>query len=386
MRITDLRVHVVDVYRTNLVLVELETASGLVGVGEATLEYLEQAVAGAFADLRPALIGADAGEYRRLLDRLRRDSYWRTGPVLGSALSAIEMCLLDLNAQQLGVPVYRLLGGAVRDGIRAYANGWFAGARTPEEFGRAARAAVGRGFQGLKFDPFGTSYLSIDRSTLDRALAIIGAVRDAVGPSVDLMIEAHGRFSSTTAIAIAREIAQFSIFWFEEPCPPENLDALIEVRRRCEVPIAAGERIFQRHGFSEMLRRGAVDYLQPDVSHVGGLTEVSRIADLAEMRYVGLAPHNPSGPVATAATLHLAAALPGFCYLEIMATDVPWRAALTDEELIFSDGLMRIPTRAGLGLRLQPDTFADHPYTRHGLRHYDDTLTDIRPADAVPYF
>jgi galactonate dehydratase len=386
MKITDLRVHIVDVYRTNLVLVELETADGLVGVGEATLEYKEHAVAGALADLRPALIGRDATARRAIIDQLYRDSYWRTGPVLNSALSAVEMGLVDIDAQALGVPAFRLLGGPVRDGIRAYANGWFAGARTPEEFAAAAAAAVARGFSGLKFDPFDTSYLTIDHATLDRALTTIGAVRDAIGPEVDLFIEAHGRFSPTTAIRIARELEQFGIFWFEEPCPPENVDALIEVRRAAKVPIAAGERIFDRYAFSELLRRGAVDYVQPDVSHVGGLTAVSRIAELAEMHYLAVAPHNPSGPVATAATLQLAAALPNFCYLEIMATDVPWRASLTDESLQFRDGRMRIPDQPGIGVQLRTEAFAAYPYQPHPLRHYNDQLTDIRPPDAVPYF
>ncbi|WP_053202470.1 mandelate racemase/muconate lactonizing enzyme family protein [Jiangella muralis] len=386
MKITELRVHVVDVYRTNLVLVELQVDDGSVGVGEATLEYKEQAVVGALNDIRDAVVGSDARNVTRLLEELYRGSYWRTGPVLNSALSAIEMCLMDLNARSLDVPVHRLLGGTVRDGVQAYANGWFAGARTPDDFARAAVATVARGFQGLKLDPFGSAYLTIDHAALDRAVSVLGAVRDAVGPSIDVLVEAHGRFSPTTAVAIAREIAPLHIFWFEEPCPPENVDALLEVRRRSEVPIAAGERIFDRHAFSEILRRGAVDYIQPDVSHVGGLSEVRRIADLAAMHYVAIAPHNPSGPVATAATMHLAAALPNFRYLEIMATDVPWRRTLTDEELVFDGGQMLIPTRPGLGVTLRPDAFGAHPYVPHPLRHYDDTLTDIRPVDAVRYF
>lgn len=386
MTIIDLRTYVVDVFRTNLVLIEVETSDGIVGSGEATLEYKEHAIVGALDDLRDELVGRDPHDVRAIVEDSIRDSYWRTGPVLTSALSAVEMALLDVNGKELGVPVHRLLGGRVHASVPVYANGWFAGARTPEDFARAARDAVGRGFRGLKFDPFGTAHRTIDTAALDGALGRIDAVRTAIGSEVDLLVEGHGRFSVAAARTVAREIAPYRPLWFEEPVPPGDAGALADVRRLGVVAVAAGERLYSRRAFIELLNAGAVDYVQPDVSHVGGIAEVARIAAIAEAFEVGIAPHNPSGPVATAATLQLAASLPNFVYLETMATDVPWRSRLSTERLTFDAGRMLIGDAPGLGVELHTGAFAEHPFVRHKLRHYDGTLTDIRPPESSQYF
>jgi galactonate dehydratase len=303
-----------------------------------------------------------------------------------SALSAVETAMWDIKGKALQVPVHALLGGKVRDRVKVYANGWFAGSSTPEEFAAKAKEAVARGFKGLKWDPFGTAYMTISNRELDHAVRCIAEVREAVGDDVDLFIEGHGRFNVPTAVRIAEEIAPFRPVWFEEPVPPDNIDALAEVRRKSKVAVAGGERLYTRYGFREVFERHALDYVQPDVSHAGGIMETRKIAALAEMHYIPFAPHNPSGPVATAATLQLAACCPNFVYLEIMATDVPWRKELTNESLLFEDGYMRIPDAPGLGLELNVEALAAHPYVPHDLRHYNGTLTHIRPPDAVNYF
>jgi galactonate dehydratase len=386
MKITTIETYLCDVYRTNLVFVRVMTDAGLHGVGEATLEYRELTVATACRELERTLVGRDPRQIEAIWHDSYRDAYWRGGPVLMSALSAIEMALWDIKGKALGVPVYELLGGRVRDAIPCYANGWFAPAKTPAEFAAKARAAVEAGFEGLKWDPFGAAYMNLSRAELKAAIACIEAVRDAVGDRCELLIEAHGRFNVPSAIRIAHALEAYDVLWFEEPVPPDSHTALAEVRRRTRVPIAAGERIYSRWDYAAFLDAGCADYVQPDVSHVGGIMEMKKIAAMAEARHIPLCPHNPSGPVANAASLQLAACTTNFHFLETMSTDVSYRRELTTEAITFERGRMRIPSSPGLGIELNLDAIAAHPYRPHELRHYKGNLTDIRPPDAKPYF
>ena len=225
--------------------------------------------------------------------------------------------------------------------LACYGNGWFAGAQTPEGYAAKARSAVQLGFKALKWDPFGHAYLDMDRAQRNQTIAIVEAVRDAVGPDIDLMIEVQGRPNVPTAIAMARELERFAPRWFEEPLPPESIDALAEVRARSPIPIATGERYFEPERFLELISKRAVDVLQPDVGHVGGMLEAKKIAGLAHMRYLPVAPHNPTGPVMNAMTIHLAASIPNFHILETIAVDVPWRKEIVREDLQFTAGEIR---------------------------------------------
>ncbi|MCS7460073.1 galactonate dehydratase [Paenibacillus doosanensis] len=386
MKIVDVKTFIVDCYRTNFVFVKLYTDEGVTGIGEATLEYKEHAVAGAIEDIKRYLIGKNPLDIEAHYHNIYRDAYWRGGAVLMSALSAVEMALWDINGKSLGVPVHRLLGGKVHEKVKVYANAWFAGASSMEDFAAKARETVGRGFKGLKWDPFGKTYMTITNAELDSAIACIGAVRDAVGRDVDLFIEGHGRFNVPTAIKIAQELQPFNPVWFEEPIPPDNVSAMSEVRRKSPVAVAGGERLFTRYAFREVFENKALDFVQPDISHAGGIMESRKIAAMAEANYIPFAPHNPSGPVANAATLQLAACTPNFFYLEIMASDVPWRKDITDEQLHFEDGYMTIPDKPGLGIELDEEAALQHPYAPHDLRHYNGTLTQIRPPASEPYF
>ncbi|WP_108251463.1 mandelate racemase/muconate lactonizing enzyme family protein [Planctomonas deserti] len=387
MRITKLDTVTVDFYRTNLIFLVVRTDEGITGVAEATLEGQELAVHGAVRLLEQAVVGKDPTRISQLIYETARNGYWRGGPVTGTAFSALEMALWDISARALGVPVHRMLGGAIRDRVRAYANGWFSGASKPEHFAEAAVATVASGFRGLKWDPFEASDLHLTDRDIDRMLEPVAAVRDAVGSDVELFIEGHGRFDVPTAIRVARRLEQFNPVFFEEPCPPEGVDAMIEIRRHSPVAIAAGERWYGRQGFVSALERGAVDFVQPDVTHAGGLLELSFISTLAAHHYVPFAPHNPSGPLSTAATLQLGATLPNFRYLEIMAIDVPWRSDISDERLqLTADGDVMIPEGVGLGIELDFDAIADHPYTPHPMRIFQDAVADIRPPDARSYF
>ena len=387
MKITDIKPFVVDCFRTNWVFVKVYTDEGIEGVGEATLEYKEAALLGAIASVRDALIGKDPRQIELHTHNLYRDAYWRGGAVLMSAISGVEMALWDILGKSLGVPVYQLLGGRVRDNVRIYVNGWFAGAKTPEDFGKKAAEAVRRGYTAMKWDPFGKNFMELPGKELDRAIACVAAVREAVGNDVDLLIEGHGRFDVPTSVKIAKELEQFKPMLFEEPVPPDNLEALAEVKKQSPVPISAGERLYTLRSFRELLNTHAVDYIQPDVSHAGGILELKKIAALAESMYIPFAPHNPSGPVANAATLQLAACCSNFSILEIMMTDVTYRADVTDEALTSEAGCLNIPLdKPGLGITLNEEACAAHPYQPHTLRHYTGALTDIRPPETSFYF
>ena len=386
MKITDIKTFVVDCFRTNWVFVKVYTDEGISGVGEGTLEYKEKAFLGAVEHIKEAITGLDPHNIERITHDVYRDSYWRCGPVLMSALSAVEMALWDIKGKALGVPVYQLLGGKANDKVRIYVNGWFAGAKAPEEFGEKAKIAVQRGVTAMKWDPFGKSYLEISNQDLDTALRCVDAVRQAVGPKVDLLIEGHGRFNVPTGIKIAKELEPFKPMWFEEPTPPDSLEALKAVRDKSPVPISAGERLYNLKQYRDLFEMRAADYIQPDISHAGGIMELKKIAAVADTYYIPFAPHNPSGPVANAATLQLAACTPNFSILEIMYSDVPWRADVTDEALTYKDGYIDVPDKPGLGIEIDEEACLAHPYKPHTLRHYTGALTDIRPPESKFYF
>lgn len=386
MKVTDVKTFVVDCFRTNWVFVKVYTDEGIDGVGEATLEYKEKALVGAVEHIKEYLVGKNPFEIEKHWHTIYRDAYWRGGAVLMSALSAVEMALWDILGKSLNVPVYQLLGGKMNEKVRIYVNGWFAGAKEPEEFGEKAKIAAQRGVTAMKWDPFGKNYLSISNRELDKALRCVAAVREAVGPQVDLLIEGHGRFDIATGIKIAKELEQFKPMLFEEPTPPDSIDALLEVKKKSPVPISAGERAYTRWEYQRFLEKRCADYIQPDISHAGGIGELRKIGAMSEPYYVGFAPHNPSGPVANAATLQLAACSPNFSILEIMYSDVDYRKDITNEDLKYEDGFMFIPDKPGLGIEINEEECLKHPYQPHTLRHYTGALTDIRPAKTEFYF
>ncbi|MBL6933198.1 MAG: galactonate dehydratase, partial [Rhodospirillales bacterium] len=379
MKITEVRTFVVDSFRANFVFVKVFTDAGISGVGEGTVEFSELALEAAIKEKAKYLIGKDPFEVIKHRDAMHRDHYFRTGVILRSAISAIEAALLDIKGKALGVPVYELLGGKVRDRIRCYANGWFVGAKTPKDFGDKVKAAVDMGFTALKWDPFGSSYMQMTPKEARDALECIEQVRKAAGPDIDLMIEGHGRFDVPTAIRFAKKMQQFDPFWFEEPTPPESIEAIRDVRDKVECAIAVGERYYENQRFFELVEKQAADYLQPDVCHVGGMTELVNIAAMANTRYTAIAPHNPVGPIANAMSLHLAAAIPNFYILETVMTDVTWRKDICNENVTMENGEMLIPDTPGLGIDIDEDGCLAHPYKQYALRHYIGTLTDVRP-------
>jgi galactonate dehydratase len=282
------------------------------------------------------------------------------------------MALLDLNAKRLGVPCYQLLGGAFRTQILLYANYWFTqGGHTAADYARQARATVEQGFTALKFDPFAhTDYfygddlatnLALTPAQEDLAVELTAAVREAVGPEVELAIETHALLNGPTAIRMAERLAQYRIMWYEEPVGPENIETLAALRRRLNVPICVGERHYTRFGVRPLLERQLVDFLMPDVSRCGGPSELKRIATMAEVYNVPIAPHNPNGPLSTLASAHVCASIPNFFRQEFFFNDVPWRDQVIDHPLDIANGYLRLSDRPGLGVELVEEVMEAHP-------------------------
>lgn len=386
MKITDVKIYTLDAFRTNWAFIKVETDEDLYGWGEASLGTNENALEGMVADLKRLVVGRNPLEIEKMCFEVYRDIYWKGGPVLMSAISGIEIALWDIAGKYFNTPTYSLLGGKMRDKVKMYANAWFVGARTPDEFAAKAKRTVDLGIKALKWDPFGASHMTISREQLHKSVDIIGAVREAVGENVDLLIECHGRFNPTTAIEISHEIEQFKPMFMEEPCVPDNIDSTAYVRAHSRVPVAAGERGYTKYAFQEMFSKDAVDYAQPDVFHTGGLMEGKKIAAMAEAKHIMVSYHNPSGPISNAAILQLAATVPNFCIHEIMLTDGSFRKKITNEEVHFEDGYIRIPDKPGLGIDVNVDEVLKRPYTPRNLRHYTGAVTDIRPKDDTIYY
>src|SRR5690606_5341170 len=243
-------------------------------------------------------------------------------------------------------------------------------------FADKAKIAADAGFQALKWDPFGSAYMDLERREMRAAHECIRAVRSAVGDDVDLLIEGHGRFDTPSAIRAAQMIAEFDPWCFEEPMPPESIASLAEVRAASPIRIATGERYYEPARFFDLIDAGAVDILQPASCHVAGIEATKAIASMAAARFLPVAPHNPMGPVANAMNLHLAAAIENIVILETIMFDVPWRSEICRETVTFADGFMSINDAPGLGVDIDEEACLRYPYKRQSLRHYDGRLTD----------
>lgn len=366
MKITKVTPMVLGTRWRNLTFVKVETDEGISGVGEARVLNRTDGVLGYLTEAVPRyVIGHDPFDVERLVQRMFREDFGRAGEIIMTATALIEIACWDIMGKALNQPVYRLLGGAVRDKIKAYANGWYTVERTPGEFHEAAKVVLEKGYRAMKFDPFGAGFYEMDRAEKNRIIELVEAVRDAVGPDVDIMIEMHGRFNPATAIEMTRELARFKPAWVEEPVPPENLAALKKAADAIAplgVPIATGERMHTMYEYRELFELQAADIIQPDITHFGGLLNVKKLAAWAEAYYMLIAPHNVGGPVSTAAALHLAACTPNFkvqehfndfaeAYVKDAAPGLP--------EVV--DGYFSLPQGPGLGVTLDETVVEANP-------------------------
>ncbi len=384
MKITRVRPLVMGAGWRNLTFVVVETDEGLEGVGEVRMVNHTDALLGYLNEAVPNhVLGSDPFATEDIVSRMWRRDYARAGEITMSAIAVIEMACLDIVGKALNQPVYKLLGGPVRDRVKAYANGWYRVPREPQAFADAATAAVARGYHALKFDPFGGATTRLERDELVRSVGLVEAVRGAVGPDVELLIEMHGRFTPAAAVAITRELEPFDPAWIEEPVPPENPRSLARVSAKVSCPVATGERIHTRHEFRELFELDCVDVIQPDITMFGGIRETCKLASWAEVYNVVVAPHNVGGPVSTAAALHFAAATPNFRILEYFND--------FDEDFItlaapgipgVVDGHFSLPAGPGLGVVLNEAAVEEYPRSDAYFDLFETDWQFRRPAPA----
>jgi galactonate dehydratase len=351
--------------------VQVETDEGLTGWGEITTypgAIANRTIIAALHEVGEFLTNEDAAQIEAIWHKLLRAfTYVGTRGATTAMISGIDIALWDLKAQSLGVPIYELLGGAVRDSIPLYTH--FQYATTVEEMVNNASAEVARGSRAIKTDPFmaagglsNVRYIDgqIERSVENTGVAMIAAIRDAVGPDVEVLIDAHALYNVPTAIRLATRLAPYAITWFEEPCPPESYDALEQVRAQVPTRISVGERLYTRFEFLPVLTRHLTDYVMPDVTWTGGISELKKIATLAETFYIPISPHDASGPVNVMAGAQVMMTVPNFYRLEARRVNMDFYNAFLEEPLEVRDGALIVPRRPGLGIRLNEEYLRAH--------------------------
>lgn len=353
-------------WSSTAILVKVTTWTGAVGWGEAPTTLMTHPVRESVREVARFYEGHDLTDHAACLREFERYSFYRSRSMEAtSALSAVDIACHDLIGRSLGAPISTLLGGAIRTTVRAYSNGWYSDAIEPAEFADRARGMVRQGFRALKFDPFADQYRTLSPEGLEAAVARVAAVREAVGETVDLLIEYHGRFLPEAAIRAGRALDAFHPRFMEEPVIPELSDALAEFRRVVRTPVALGERLLTAADFESFLHRGLVDILQPDITNSGGFTYGREIAGVAAARGAPVAYHNAFGPVQTAATLQMDAVLPTFFLQESFEASWPeWKRSLVRGYAIES-GEFTIPTKPGLGVEV--DENAVERYRSEGV-------------------
>ncbi|MEI4488552.1 mandelate racemase/muconate lactonizing enzyme family protein [Frigidibacter sp. MR17.14] len=375
MKITGIDIYLGRSGKLKPVLCEVKTDEGLSGWGEAGVAYGRgaNAAAGMLKDFAPDLIGRDPGRIELILSDLQDHSFWTKngGTIVFAAISALEQALWDIKGKALGAPVHALLGGAVHDRVRCYANGWYEAAQTPDEFARATERPMRDGYTALKFYPLGqmvgvnmrhVTRRQLDRDRIDLAVARVRAVRDAIGPEVDLMLDLSGGVTPAEAIRLCDRFAPFDIYFIEEPTDPSDAAAMAEVARRSPVPIAAGERHYTRAGTRPLIEARAVDIVQPDPGNTGGILETRRIAAMAETWGMRVAPHVCGSDLITNVALQVAAVCPNFCIQELypyFRHHAGWVDVTRDPaEPRVRDGWLDIPQGPGLGVEVDREAVA----------------------------
>lgn len=348
MKITSLKTCIVNNPGRGYVFVKVQTDEGIHGWGEGTLEAQERAVALAIEHLSGYILGKDPTRIEYLWQILRRHGFWRGGVVINTALSAIEQALWDITGKAFGQPVYRLLGGACRDRVRCYCHG-----AAPN-----VKNILQRGWQAIKTGAggYGKDGRFHEETVIEDTIANVRSMREAGGDSLTIMVDCHGRFRPSLAVRLIHALESFKLYFLEEPVPPDNVEAYKKIAE-CGSPmdIATGERLFTRWDFRTLIEKQYVDVIQPDVTHCGGILELRKIAAMAETYHIRVAPHNPNGPICTAASVHLAAVLPNFCILEYHDAGPLRDEIQLGKPMKPINGYIELPTKPGLGVELDEE-------------------------------
>ncbi len=347
----------------NYLFIRLTTDTGLTGIGEASLEWQEKTVQTILHEwVEGRVLGCDPFDIESVVGGMIRDQY-QGGSTVMTAISGTEIAMWDLIGKACLQPVYRLIGGQYHRKLPAYANGWYGGITDPAEYARRAREVAEMGYRGLKFDPFGTAWKYLPPEEADRAVEIVAAIRDAVGPRLALMIEFHGRLDYTSAFDVIRRLERFEPTWCEEPIVPESIELLAKLKHSIGAPISAGERLYAFPDFYRLITLRACDVVQMDIAHCGGIAQSKKIAALAAAQDMRISPHCSVGPVALAAALHVDISTPNFMVQETFAEfDVPWRHSFVKGWNPQRGGEFVLSDQPGLGLELDENALADHPY------------------------
>ena len=349
----------------NWLIVKLNTDDpNVFGLGDASPMEDEEQVKGLIAAwTEKYLAGKDPLDTEVLWTALYHDPHARGGRLATTALSGLDIALWDLKGKIFGKPVYQLLGGAHRKRIRVYANGWYTNPGTPAQNAQEAKKVVNMGYTAMKFDPFGqTNYYKISLEEAQLAEERVAAVREAVGPHVDILVEAHAKFDAMNAIQLGKRLEKYRPLFYEEPVSEERVAELVDVRSKVNIPIATGERLYTKFPFAEIVERHAADVLQPDIANAGGITELKKIAIIAEVKHITMAPHNVCSPVGALAEMHLDASIINFEIQEYHAE------FYSDQYFTVCPGFPRqkggyvqLSDAPGLGLELDEEEIAKHP-------------------------
>jgi len=361
-------------------LLKVETDEGFTGWGEAYTQSVprEKSIAQHVTNIIPYLIGRNPFHIKHFTQIAYNDFAGRRGGMdFFCAVSGIEHALWDIVGKSLDTPIYNLLGGPCRDRIRVYANGWYSGVNDPEELAQRAVDTVKMGFTALKFDPFlGPWRLFISKNDERAAVQNVQAVREAVGPDIDILVEVHRRLAPMHAIRVARMMEEFDPFWYEEPVPSENLDALARVRQAIKIPVVTGETMYTKAAFREVLEKQAADILNPDVASCGGILELKEIAAMAEPYYVAICPHNyNSTTVGLAATIQAVATIPNFIITEYFVNFHDMGNSISMLPFTLEEGYIKLPTTPGLGLEINEEALNKYPFREFPLpsfRSYEE--------------
>ena len=375
MKITNVTTHMVHPGpgMKNFIFVKLETDAGITGWGEAYSQAdRDKQIVTHIEQVARYLEGRDPFHIRHFMHVIHEDfATKRSAMDLHCAMSGIEIAMWDIVGKALDQPVYNLLGGPVRPHIRLYANGWSSGSKNAEDYAQKAVETVEKGFSALKFDPFPGPWREYpDYGELEEAARVVGTVREAVGPKVELLIEVHRRLAPMNAIRVAKMMEPFRPFWFEEPVPPDDIPAIKEVKDNTSIPIVTGESLYTRNGFREVFDLRAADIINPDICNTGGILELTQIAAMAQPYYIAVSPHgwNSTG-IGAAAAVHASAVMPNFLIYEYMvqAEEVSRDLTIGYNEPV--NGYLELPKTPGLGVEINESKLEKYAYQQYPPRN-----------------